>query len=80
MEAADRGLGRMTTYASRPISRSRRSRAEMDAIRDALHDILIEGRPMTVRQVFYAATTRGVIAKTEAEYRARGPPAGRDAP
>jgi hypothetical protein len=44
----------------------------MNAIRDALYGILFEGEPMTVRQVFYAATTRGVVAKTEAEYRTVG--------
>lgn len=59
----------MSAYGSRPITRSRRTRAEMDAIRKELYDILLEGRPMTVRQVFYAATTRGVVAKTEAEYK-----------
>jgi hypothetical protein len=41
----------------------------MDAIRAALYEILAGGHPMTVRQVFYAATTRGVVAKTEAEYK-----------
>lgn len=51
------------------MSARRRTRAEMDAIRDGLIEILIMGRPMSVRQVFYAATTRGLIAKTEAEYK-----------
>jgi hypothetical protein len=41
----------------------------MDEIRSALITILAEDHPMTVRQVFYAATTRGVVAKTEAEYK-----------
>lgn len=41
----------------------------MEAIRSALYGILAENHPMTVRQVFYAATTAGEIAKTEREYK-----------
>jgi hypothetical protein len=41
----------------------------MDAIREAIEEILFEHSPMTVRQVFYALTVRGVIEKTEAEYK-----------
>ncbi len=35
---------------------------------DELLDIISEQRPMTVRQVFYQATVRGLIEKTEAGY------------
>jgi hypothetical protein len=56
-------------YGSTPIRRRRRSQAEMEAIRAALNEILAERHPMTVRQVFYQATTAGVVAKTEAEYK-----------
>jgi hypothetical protein len=56
-------------YRPRSIKRYRRSAAEMDAIREAIVDILDEHSPMTVRQVFYALTVRGVIEKTEAEYK-----------
>jgi hypothetical protein len=56
-------------YVPSPIRRKRRTKAEMEAIRSALYEILEEGEPMTVRQVFYAATTRGVVEKTEAEYK-----------
>jgi len=55
-------------YRPRSIKRSRRSRADIDAIREAIVEILGEHSPMTVRQVFYALTVRGVIANTEAEY------------
>jgi len=41
----------------------------MDAIRAAIYETLEIGEPMTVRQVFYALTTQGVIGKTEAEYK-----------
>jgi len=56
-------------YRPRSIKRPRRSRTEMDAIRYAISKILGEHSPMTVRQVFYALTVRGVIEKSEAEYK-----------
>ena len=34
----------------------------------ALYEIVSEQQPMTVRQVFYQATVRGVVAKTEDGY------------
>ncbi len=58
-------------YRSRPTKRGRRSKAQMENIRYALYEIA--GNPdvpaMTVRQIFYQATTLGVVAKTEAEYK-----------
>jgi hypothetical protein len=64
-------VGRDVTelYGPRSIKRPRRSRSEIDAIREAIVDTLSEHCPMTVRQVFYALTVRGVIEKTEAEYK-----------
>ena len=59
----------MGVSGSRPTSLARRTKAEMNAIRAGLVDILSLGQPMSVRQVFYAATVRGLIAKTEAEYK-----------
>jgi len=41
----------------------------MAAIRDGLFEILAEQRPMTVRQIFYQAVSRGIVGKTEAEYK-----------
>jgi hypothetical protein len=53
-----------------PIAgRYRRTKSEVEKIREAIIDILAGTYPMTVRQVFYALTTRGVIEKTEAEYK-----------
>jgi hypothetical protein len=40
----------------------------MAKIRQAIVEILDDQQPMTVRQMFYALTVRGVIAKTEGEY------------
>jgi hypothetical protein len=55
-------------YPTSLTKRSRRSKAQMDALRDALHDILEADHPMTVRQLFYRMVSRGAIAKTENEY------------
>jgi hypothetical protein len=41
----------------------------MESIRSSIYSTLAAEHPMTVRQVFYALTTKGVIAKTEAEYK-----------
>lgn len=49
--------------------RHRRSRAEMEEIRMALYETVAEHQPMTVRQVFYQLVSKGVIAKTEGEYK-----------
>jgi len=48
--------------------RFRRTKLEVTRIRDAIHNILENDNPQTVRQVFYALTVRGVIAKQEIEY------------
>jgi hypothetical protein len=56
-------------YRSRPIKRQRRTRAGMDAIRQAICDALSKDHPMTVRQLFYRLVSGGVIEKTEAEYK-----------
>lgn len=59
----------VAVYRSRPISRSRRSRAEIETVRAAIYDALAAEHPATVRQVFYRLVSTGVIAKTEAEYK-----------
>src|SRR5262245_10917438 len=51
-----------------PIKRDRRTRAEIDDIKAAIHDVVEEDHPMTVRQVFYQLVVRGVIEKTEEQY------------
>jgi hypothetical protein len=40
----------------------------VEARREALVDIIDAGRPMTVRQVFYQATVRGLVEKAESGY------------
>jgi hypothetical protein len=51
-----------------PIKRVRATKAEVEARREALLAIVDDGRPMTVRQVFYQATVRGLVAKVETSY------------
>src|SRR5262245_44889822 len=48
--------------------RRRRTKAVIASVRDAIKDILEQDHPQTVRQVFYALTVRGCIAKAEIEY------------
>jgi hypothetical protein len=55
-------------YVPYNIKRQRRTKAEIAGIRNAILDILSEDNPQTVRQVFYALTVKGVIAKAEMEY------------
>jgi hypothetical protein len=58
----------MTVYGARTIKkRSRRTKMEMEALREALFEIVAENQPVTVRGAFYLATCRGVIPKTENE-------------
>lgn len=56
-------------YGTRPGKRSRRTKAEMKAFREALYAIVNAAQPATVRQVFYQATVRGLIPKEETGYR-----------
>ena len=55
-------------YETSHINRRRATKAEMEARAEALIDIVEEIAPATVRQVFYQATVRNVIEKTEAGY------------
>lgn len=56
-------------YGSRSVKRSRRTRAEIEALREAIVQTLETDRPMTVRQLYYRLVSAGAIDKTEAEYR-----------
>lgn len=55
-------------YAASQVKRQRATNADMDRRREALGSIVAEITPCTVRQVFYQATVRGVVEKTEAGY------------
>jgi hypothetical protein len=56
-------------YQASPIKRARSTKTEVESRRDGLCDIILAQRPMTVRQVFYQATVRGLVEKSEAGYR-----------
>jgi hypothetical protein len=51
-----------------PIKRQRATKAEIEERREALLAIIDEGKPMTVRQVFYQATIRRLVEKAETGY------------
>lgn len=57
----------MSVNGSSPTKR--RGRREIEAIKEAIYQALLEDAPMTVRQVFYRLVSAGVIAKTEGEYK-----------
>jgi hypothetical protein len=61
-------MGRAATVNQASPIRHRATKAEVEARRETLLEIVAEGRPMTVRQVFYQATVRGAVEKTEAGY------------
>ena len=55
-------------YEASPIKRSRSTKAQVSHRRAILLDIIDGQRPMTVRQVFYQATVRNVVEKSETGY------------
>jgi hypothetical protein len=57
-----------TSYHPSHIKRSRSTKAEVEDRREALLAIIDDGKPMTVRQVFYQATVRGLVEKAESGY------------
>lgn len=53
-------------YGTRDIKpRARRTRGEVTSLRAELLEIVAAGKPMTVRQIFYQATVRGLVPKDE---------------
>lgn len=53
---------------TRPTN-GRRTKKQIENLCSALHAIIDRYKPMTVRQVYYQAVTRGLIDKTETEYK-----------
>jgi hypothetical protein len=58
----------IAAYEASHIKRQRATKAEVEERREALPGIIDDGRPMTVRQVFYQATVRGLVEKAESGY------------
>jgi len=50
-------------------TKRRRTRAQAAGLRGAIREILEASHPQTVRQVYYALSVRGLIQKTEIEYK-----------
>jgi hypothetical protein len=55
----------MSAYGTSPIKRSRRTRSEIEALDEALTEIVDQYSPATVRQVFYQAVNRNLVPKSE---------------
>jgi hypothetical protein len=55
-------------YQASPIKRHRATKADVEDRRQALFDIINQGKPMTVRQVFYQGTIIYLIEKAESGY------------
>jgi hypothetical protein len=55
-------------YPASRIKRRRSSKAEVERRRGLFYEIIAEMQPVTVRQVFYLATVRGLVPKTESGY------------
>jgi hypothetical protein len=55
-------------YQASHIKRPRATKVEVEHRREQLYKIVKAMKPMTVRQVFYQATVRGVVEKSEAGY------------
>ncbi len=63
-------MGIKQAYRSSPTrKRRRRTKVEIEQIREAIFATLAADHPMTVRQVFYRLVSQGVIEKTEQEYK-----------
>jgi hypothetical protein len=56
------------SYGPSHIKRKRATKAEVERRRERLFEIVEAMKPMTVRQVFYQATVRGIVEKSETGY------------
>jgi hypothetical protein len=66
--ASRQAAGNAAAYGASPIKRQRSTKAEVEQRRQDFFDIVQAGQPMTVRQVFYQATVRGIVEKAESGY------------
>ena len=57
------------SYKSRPIKRKRRTRTEIEALKEAMLTIAAEHEPLTIRNLFYLMVSQDLIEKTENEYK-----------
>lgn len=65
----DNGNGKAAgSYSTRSIRRKRRTKAEMQTLREAIYETLAAYHPMTLRQLFYQLVVKDVVPKTQAQY------------
>jgi hypothetical protein len=62
-------MGAEKVYGSSPVKRQRATKTEKAARLEALFEITADIEPATVRQVYYQASVRGVVDKTEQGYK-----------
>jgi hypothetical protein len=55
----------MSVYGARTIKRGRRTKVEVAELREALHEIVMDNEPVTVRGVFYLASSAGLVPKDD---------------
>jgi len=60
----------VTTYGPRSVSRTRRTRAQIEALDGTIIAILADEAPLTLRQLYYRLVAAGAILKTEPASRA----------
>jgi hypothetical protein len=60
----DPGRNGGLVYGPGPTKSTRRTRAEIEAIKTAICAVLREDPPMTVRQVFYQLVSNSIICKS----------------
>jgi hypothetical protein len=68
MSLADQPVAGRANLSTMTYKRSRRTKADVNRVKQAILDVVGEDPPMTVRQVFYQLVARGVIEKTEHAY------------
>jgi len=66
---ADKKKEASQSYKSRPIKGNRRTKGDIGELKSVLNNILWADHPQTVRGVFYQAVAKGIIGKTETEYK-----------
>lgn len=58
----------MTINEACPTKRTRRTKAQVAALKANIYDVLVADHPQTVRQLFYRLVVSGCVLKTEAAY------------
>jgi hypothetical protein len=65
---ADQNMTSTAIYGACPTKRTRRTKAEIQVLKDGLFAILAARHPQTIRQLFYQGVSTDLIEKTESAY------------